>query len=113
MTNQKSKLFKIQVFIPIDCEEKVRLAIGKTGAGTIGNYDYCLSTTKSTGYFRPLEGSNPAIGRVGEISAVEEVKLEFPCEEEQIPAVIKAINESNIYEENLIDIIPMIRKEDL
>ena len=113
MTNQKSKLYKLQVFVPISHEEAVRKAIGDAGGGVIGNYDHCVSVTKSTGYFRPLENSNPAIGLKGEINSVEEVKLEFPCEESKISSVIEAIKKANIYEENLIDIIPMTREEDL
>jgi len=113
MTNQKSKLYKVQVFVPVSAEAKVRQAIGEAGEGRIGDYDHCISATKSVGYFKPLEGSNPSIGRIGEITEVDEVKLEFPCVAKKVSQVIKAIKAVRFYEEIAIDIIPMVCEEDL
>jgi len=107
-----AKRYKLQVFIPTDQEKAVRTAIGEAGGGVIGNYDNCISVTKSIGYFRPLPGAKPAVGKVGKINEVEEVKLEFQCEKKDIPNIIRAIDESNIYEENAIDIMPIIDRKD-
>lgn len=113
MTNQKSKLYKLQVFVPISHEEAVRKAVGEAGGGVMGDYDHCVSVSKSTGYFRPLENSNPTIGVKGQINAVEEVKIEFQCNNEKISEVISAVKKSHPYEEVGIDIIPLLREGDL
>jgi hypothetical protein len=42
--------------------EKVKSALFKVGAGKYKHYDQCCWQTKGQGQFRPLVGSNPAIG---------------------------------------------------
>ena len=53
---------KIIVTIPLDSVEKVRQAVCNAGAGIIGEYTFCTSSTKSIGTFIPGENSNPYIG---------------------------------------------------
>ena len=94
------KRVKIFVTIPLDSVEKVREAVCNAGAGIIGEYTYCTSSTKSIGTFIPSENANPHIG--------ERNKLEFVCEVEKIKSVIKELRKSHPYEEPAIDIIPLI-----
>lgn len=54
---------KIIVTIPGDSVEKVRNAICEAGAGIIGNYTYCSTSTKCIGTFEPNNNANPYIGR--------------------------------------------------
>jgi hypothetical protein len=75
-----SKVVKIQTYCPKESADKVRLAIGKAGGGVIGNYTYCAFLSGGHGYFLPMEGSNPTIGKRGMIEKVPEVKIEFVCE---------------------------------
>lgn len=107
-----TKFYKIQVFVPKNHAEAVRLAIGETHADKIGNYDYCCSVTESVGYFRPLPGSNPTIGKIGRIEKVDEVKIEFMCEKSKVKEVITAIKKTHPYEEIAFDIIPMANIEE-
>lgn len=104
------QLKKLAVFVPHDYEEKVRLALGKAGAGHIGNYSYCTFRSEGTGTFKPEEGANPFIGRPGDIEQVEEVKLEtiFPASLEK--KVLKAMLEAHPYEEVAYDIYPLDQK---
>ena len=102
-----NNLVKIQVFCPEDASDKVRLAIGKAGGGKLGNYSYCAFVTRGDGYFLPMKGAKPAIGKVGKIEKVSEVKIEFICEKEKIDAVIKVIKKVHPYEEVPIDIIQL------
>ena len=44
---------KIFVTIPQENVEEVRKAVCETGAGIIGDYTYCTSSTKSIGTFMP------------------------------------------------------------
>lgn len=99
---------KIQVFVPSDSVDKVRLALGKEGIGKIGNYDYNAFVTKGESYFRPLKDSNPTIGQIGKIKQVQESKLEFICEKENINRAIEVIKENHPYEEVAVDIFQLI-----
>lgn len=94
-----SKNFKkISVFVPKDAADRVRLAIAHAGAGHIGAYDSCSFTTEGKGYFRPLEGSKPFIGRQGEETSVDEVRVEAVCPPQRLRQVIAAMTAAHPYE---------------
>ncbi len=99
---------KIQVFIPESHIDKVRLALGEAGIGKIGNYDFTSFVTKGVGYFRPLSGANPKIGKIGEIEETAEMKLEFICNKSEIEKVSKIVRENHPYEEVALDAIPLL-----
>lgn len=103
-----SNSVKIQVYCPKESADKVRLAIGKAGGGAIGNYSYCAFLSTGYGYFKPMEGSNPTIGKQGKIAKVEEMKIEFICPKEKIEEIIKAIKKAHPYEEPAIDVLQML-----
>lgn len=44
-----SKFVKIVVFVPETDAERVREALGKARAGSIGNYSYCSFSSKGVG----------------------------------------------------------------
>lgn len=106
-----NKIVKIQTYCPKDAADNVRLSIGKAGGGAIGNYAYCAFLTSGHGYFLPMKGSNPAIGKQGEIKKVEEVKIEFVCEQDKVKKVIDAIKKAHPYEEVPIDVFQLINFE--
>ena len=105
---KSSNIVKIQVFCPKEAADEVRLSIGKSGGGCIGSYHYCAFVSSGHGYFLPMKGSTPAIGKEGEISQVEEVRIEFMCEQDKIKDVLAAIKEVHPYEEVPIDIFPLL-----
>lgn len=99
---------KIFVTIPLDSVEKVREAVCNAGAGIIGEYTFCTSSTKTLGTFIPSENANPHIGERNKLEFVEEEKLEFICDIEKVKSVIKELRKAHPYEEPAIDIIPLI-----
>lgn len=103
---------KIIVTVPVENLESVRDAICNEGAGIIGNYSYCSSTTKSIGTFIPNENANPYIGINNKIEYVEEEKLEVVCDIDKVKNVIKKLREVHPYEEPAIDIIPLIDEKE-
>ena len=105
---KKSKFVKIQTFCPKESADKVRLAIGKAGAGVIGNYSFCAFVSEGHGYFMPMDGAKPAIGKLGQIEKVKEMKIEFVCEKSKIKDVIKAIKDAHPYEEVPVDIFELL-----
>ena len=106
-----NKIVKIQTYCPKNAADGVRLAIGKAGGGIIGNYSYCAFLTSGHGYFLPMKGSNPTIGKQGKIEKVEEIKIEFVCEQNKVKDVIAAIKKAHPYEEVPIDIFQLLDHE--
>lgn len=107
------KKVKIIVTIPVTNINEVRNAICSEGAGVIGNYTYCTTSTKCIGTFIPTENANPYIGTQNKLEFVEEEKLEVICNIDIIKKVLKKLREVHPYEEPAIDIIPLISEEDL
>ena len=99
---------KIFVTVPVENVNEVRKAVCNAGAGIIGEYTFCTSSTKSLGTFIPSENANPHIGERNKLEFVEEEKLEFVCDVEKVKSVIKELRKSHPYEEPAIDIIPLI-----
>ncbi len=99
---------KIFVTTPLENVEDVRNAMCEAGAGIIGNYTYCTSSTKSTGTFRPNDDANPYIGEKNNLEFVEEEKLEIVCDVDKVKKVISKLREVHPYEEPAIDIVPLI-----
>lgn len=103
---------KIFVTIPINSVEKVREAVCNAGAGIIGEYSYCTSSTRVTGTFIPSENANPYIGELNKLEYVDEEKLEFVCEVDKVKKVIEQLRANHHYEEPAIDIIPLIDEKE-
>lgn len=104
------KRVKIFVTIPIENVEEVRKAICEAGAGIIGEYSYCTTSTKSIGTFIPNENANPHIGERNKLEFVEEEKLEVVCDVNLVKNVILKLRDIHPYEEPAIDIIPLIEE---
>lgn len=102
-----SKNVKIVVFVPESHADAVREAMGKAGAGVIGNYTFCTFSSKGVGRFRPEVGANPAIGEVGKPEAVEEERIEVVCNRHMLREVVAAIKGAHPYEEVALDIYPL------
>ena len=97
-------MYKICVYVPEKHVETVKRALFDAGAGRIGNYDSCCWQTDGIGQFRPLPGSNPAIGSQNVVEQVPEVKLELVCENDLVEAAVRAMRESHPYEEPAYDV---------
>jgi hypothetical protein len=102
-----SKNVKIVIFVPETHTDIVREAMGKAGAGKIGNYTHCTFSTKGIGRFKPEQGANPHIGEVGKLEEVVEERIETVCEREKLNTVINAIKSVHPYDEIAYDIYPL------
>lgn len=100
---------KLEIFIPESYLTAMQKALCEVDAGHIGGYDCCLSYSTVTGCWRPLEGTNPYLGSVGEISSESELKVEVTCRTENIDATIEAVKAVHPYEEPVINAIPLYR----
>ncbi|MDU4935303.1 MAG: Nif3-like dinuclear metal center hexameric protein [Peptostreptococcaceae bacterium] len=109
VTNTET-LYKIVVYVPKTHEDKVREALGKSGAGHIGNYSDCTFNTDGKGTFRPLEGTNPFIGELDKLEVVDEVKIETIVPQRILGGVISAMIKAHPYEEVAYDLYKLENK---
>jgi len=92
-------MFQIVVYIPDSHLADVKVALFKAGAGRIGNYDSCAWETLGQGQYRPLSGSQPTMGQLGEMEVLAEYRLELVCESACLKSALTAMLEAHPYEE--------------
>lgn len=100
-------MYKLCFYVPESHLESVKSAVFATGAGHIGDYDQCCWQTPGQGQFRPLQGSNPFIGKEGWVQQVPEFKVELVCDEHLIDAAIDALIDAHPYEEPAYEVIAL------
>jgi dinuclear metal center YbgI/SA1388 family protein len=98
---------KVVVFVPAAAAAELHAAMSAAGAGAIGQYDSCAFLAHGEGFFRPLSGARPAIGKPGKLERVPEVRLEMIAGEAELPVVLAAIRRTHPYEVPAIDCLPL------
>ena len=107
------KRVKITTTVPSENADALREALGKTGAGVIGEYSFCSFSVVGKGRFKASDNANPHIGKPGEFEIVEEEQVEVTCEHSIAKQVIAALKRSHPYEEPIIEITPLLTEEEL
>lgn len=102
---QKGRLKKLFVFVPHAHAEALRQALFSAGAGHIGNYDACSYNIEGTGTFRGGEGTNPFVGKQGEVHYEPETRVEviYPAWKEK--QILEAMHAAHPYEEVAYDLV--------
>lgn len=103
----EERYVKLVVFVPRGHEDAVRDALGRAGAGHIGNYSHCTFQTPGTGTFLPLEGTNPFLGKQGTLERAEEFRMETIVPESRVQRAVQAMIAAHPYEEVAYDIYPL------
>ncbi len=103
-------LKKLVVFVPNTDVQKVKAALDNAGAGHIGNYSHCSFESNGVGSFKPNDGSDPYIGKIGMIERVEETKIETIFPENLQRKIIREMLLAHPYEEVAYDIYPIENK---
>ncbi|WP_206051878.1 Nif3-like dinuclear metal center hexameric protein [Nocardioides ferulae] len=101
------QLDKLTVFVPAADADRVRAALADAGAGRLGDYAAASFSAAGEGRFRPLEGANPAIGAVGELEVVDEVRVEVVLSRQRRAAVVEAMLGVHPYEEPAYDVVEL------
>lgn len=105
-------MIKVETYIPSSYIDELREKLNRVGALTIDDiYDNCITTSKVTSYWRPLDGADPFLGEIGVLAKEEELKVEFCCNRGKMEQVVKIIKEVHPYEKPVIIIIPIVRVE--
>jgi dinuclear metal center YbgI/SA1388 family protein len=98
---------KVIVFVPVPDADRVRAALTEAGAGRIGDYDSASFSAPGVGRFRPLPGAQPSIGAIGELEAVDEIRVEVLVERRLRATVLAALVAAHPYEEPAYDVIEL------
>lgn len=89
----------IVCFAPLSHADAVRAALAGGGAGRIGEYSACSFTARGEGRFLPSERADPFSGTRGELSVVEEVRIEAVCAPDRLVEAVRAMLAAHPYEE--------------
>lgn len=97
--------FKLAVLVPPGSERGVLEALWQAGAGQTGSYDEVGYWSPGTETFRPLPGSHPALGVVGERHEGPELRLEVLVPAQVRERVVDALVRAHPYEAPAYDLI--------
>jgi dinuclear metal center YbgI/SA1388 family protein len=103
----RSPMDKIVTFVPHEHAQRVIDALAQAGAGGIGEYDRCAFTATGLGTFRPGPSADPTIGVAGEISQVDETRLEMVLPRERRVPAVEALRAAHPYEEPAFDVFEL------
>lgn len=95
---------KLVVFVPDESGRAVADSMFAAGAGQIGNYSMNSWRTEGIGQFKPEAGSHPAIGAVGELQHVQEMRIEVVFPRSKRDAVVAAMVAAHPYETPAFDV---------
>lgn len=103
-------MLKLIVICPEDADviRKIIEAASEAGAGVMGDYTQCAFVTKGTGQWFSGAGSHPAVGKVGELSRIPEVRIEMQCPDEKAEVVQKAVTMAHPYEKPAIEFYKLV-----
>lgn len=108
----KSPRVKLVVFAPEDSAQPMIDAASEAGAGVIGLYKRCAYLSPGIGTFHAPPGTNPAVGDVGGIEQVSEVRIEMVLPERLCGKVSAAITKIHPYEEPAYDFVRLTDSEE-
>jgi hypothetical protein len=90
-----AKRFKLVFFVPPSHIAAVKAAIFNAGAGRYpgpGNYTECAWTSLGKGQFRAGHNANPHTGKIGELTEIEEARVEtLVVGEEVVKKAVEAL----------------------
>lgn len=101
---RKESLKKLTTYVPGEHADKLREALFKAGAGSIGNYERCSYNISGWGTFMGNQQASPVYGKKKVLCSQEEIciNLIFPAHLESI--VIEALLANHPYEEAVYEI---------
>lgn len=102
--SRQESYYKLVVFVPATHINEVSKAISDAGAGYIGNYSDSTFRTEGTGTFRPQKGTHPFIGTEGDLTEVDEFRLETIVPKRLVNKVVHSMIKAHPYEEAAYDL---------
>jgi len=107
---QTETIKKLATYVPKADADKLRIALFKIGAGTIGNYSQCSFNVDGIGTYKGNENSNPVIGNKGEMHFENETKISVTFSKHLEDKVIDTLFKNHPYEEVAYEITTLENK---
>jgi dinuclear metal center YbgI/SA1388 family protein len=104
---KNDEMYKLVVYVPAAYEQEVITSFIETKAGEIGTYSCCSFRNKGKGTFKPGPFSKPFVGNVGEISHIDEVRIETVVRKNDLIGVIDHMKKNHPYETMAYDVYPL------
>ena len=104
---KKESLLRLDVYVPENFSEQLKIALFLAGAGNIGFYDECSFALTGTGTFRPLAGSNPFSGKQEVRENAQETLISVIFEDYKKQKIVAAMQREHPYEEVAYQIIAL------
>lgn len=108
---QTNRMLKLSVFVPPTHADKLCESLFEAGAGHIGSYEHCVFRSQGCGSWRPLDGADPCIGTVGEVSSQPEVRLDMMLPVWKREAVEQALLAVHPYERPAYEFVAVRNSE--
>ena len=108
LQSKENILRKLVVFVPEDAAAEVRQAIFDAGGGHIGKYSECSFNSQGKGTFKPEEGTDPYVGKIGVQHQADEFRVEIIYPQWLQATIIQAMLVAHPYEEVAYDITNML-----
>jgi dinuclear metal center YbgI/SA1388 family protein len=99
LSAKRGFLSKLVFFCPEKDSNSVKDAVFSAGGGAIGDYDYCSYSSEGVGTFKPVRNANPVEGKLGELSTVNELRIEVLVKNSVLEDVLHALKSAHPYEE--------------
>lgn len=103
-----NRSYKLCFYVPDSHLASVKNAVFSVGAGRQGEYEHCCWQSFGEGQFRPKAGALPYIGEPGELSQVNEYKVEMLCDAQIIELAVAALKTAHPYEEPAYEVVTLL-----
>lgn len=84
-------MYKLTMYVPDSHLESLKQALFAAGAGQVGDYAQCCWQIKGLGQFFPRADAQPFIGQIGQLTQVEEWRVEMVMLATYRQAVLEAL----------------------
>jgi dinuclear metal center YbgI/SA1388 family protein len=99
---------KLVLYVPAEHEQRVLNALFETPAGIIGDYSCCTFTNSGKGSFLPGSQAKPFIGKSGEISYADEIRIETLVKKQDVSTVVSHVRSHHPYQTMAFDVYPLL-----
>lgn len=96
---KKGTLKKLNFYVPKTHASKVQKALFDVGGGKLGDYDQCSFVNSGEGGFRPLEKSEPFVGKKGDRHTEAEQQIQMVFQSHLQHIIVQTLSETHPYEE--------------
>ena len=105
--------FKLVVFVPAGHEDRLLSVLFNSAAGRIGDYACCTFSLTGKGTFRPGPEARPLLGRTGEITQADEIRIEAIIAAKDLAPVVENLRSVHPYDTMAYDVYPLLPAESI